>query len=271
MKKSLINRFLNKQQTRKELLDLHEEVNSNKEAVLELLENDWEAFQLEEHFDWPQKHWEQIHNKIPISVSDNHSRSVFRLSWVTKIAAALLVIASVWFAFESEKKDRFLETVEPRLITEANSSDEPTLLILKDGTKVTLTAHSSLSYYNNFNERYRVVLLNGEAYFETDGQNKRPFIVVSDNITSICRGKEFSISAFKESEEINVTLASGQIEISRNDKLNSENNKVAVKSCQRYSFNKRNDEYLIGQISDCEYDEKARSMKEAASKSVVML
>ena len=87
---------------------------------------------------------------------------------------------------------------------------------------------------------------------------------------STTRGEEFSISAHQESDEINVTLASGQIEISRNDKLNSESNKVAVKSCQRYSFSKTKDEYLIGQISDCEYDEQSRSMRKAAGKNIVV-
>ena len=40
---------------------------------------------------------------------------------------------------------------------------------------------------------------------------------------------------------------------------------------QRYSFSKTKNEYLIGKISDCDYDEKARSMREAAQKNIVML
>lgn len=270
MKKSLIYRFLDQQISREELQQLHDEVRQNEGEILDSIEKDWEGFQLEKQIEWPDKHWNNLQQEINSTSPEDKSSKVFRLHWVARIAATLLIIASAWFVFDQQKSTE-ISSDEPTLITEVNDSEQPAIVILKDGTKVTLTAHSSLSYYDNFNNRYRVVHLDGEAYFKTDVENTRPFVVVSDNITSICRGEEFSISAYKESDEINVTLASGQIEISRNDKLNSENNKVAVKSCQKYSFSKAKNEYLIGQISDCEYDEKARSMQEAASKNIVML
>lgn len=271
MKKSLIYRFLNQQQTREELQNLHDEVNRNEDALLKLIEEDWDNFQLDKPMDWAESHWNEIQEKISSEKVEDTSNNVFRLQWWVKIAAALLVVVSVWFVFRYQDTTKSSGEDSPALITKANDTNQPKTVVLKDGTKVTLTAFSSLSYYENFNKKYRVVHLEGEAYFETDEENVRPFVVISDNITSICRGKEFSISAFKDSDEINVTLASGQIEIARNDKLNSENNKVAVKSCQKYSFNKIDDKYLIGQISDCEYNDKVRSMKKAAAKSIVML
>ena len=271
MKKSLIHRSLEKNLTSEELKNLHDQVSKNEEEVLQSIEEDWNTFQVDEKLEWADHHWDQLQKKIALVVSEDQSANVFRLQWWVKVAAALLLVVSVWFGFKSQTNHQISSDNDPALITEINDTDDPSIVILNDGTRVTLTAHSSISYYDNFNHRYRVVHLNGEAYFETDGENKRPFVVISENITSICRGEEFSISAYKNSDEINVTLASGQIEISRNDKLNSENNKVAVKSCQRYSFNKTSDEYLIGQISDCEYDNKARSMRKVASKNIVML
>jgi transmembrane sensor len=271
LEKSIIHRFLEKNLNREELQNLHDQVIRNEEEVLQSIEEEWIDFQVDEKQEWPDHHWDQLQKKIAPVVSEDQSSNVFRLQWWVKVAAALLVVVSVWFGYKSQTNPQISSDSDPTLITEVNDSNDPSIVILQDGTKVTLTAHSSISYYDNFNHKYRVVHLNGEAYFETDGENKRPFVVISENITSICRGEEFSISAYKDSNEINVTLASGQIEISRNDKLNSENNKVAVKSCQRYSFNKTSDEYLIGQISDCEYDDKARSMKKAASNNIVML
>ena len=247
--------------------ELSDQVNHHEEEVLAEIEKDWEAFSNDQDVQWSATNWDKLQEKL--NDTDTEGK-VFPLRWVSSIAATFLVIASVWFVFNQDN-ETISESSDPSLITEVNDSDHPTIVVLKDGTKVTLTAHSSLSYYDNFDNRYRVVHLDGEAFFETDAENKRPFVVISENITSICRGEEFSIAAYKESDEINVTLASGQIEISRNDRLNSERNKVAVKSCQRYSFSKTTNEYLIGQISDCEYDEKARSMKENASKNIVML
>ena len=269
MKASLIHRFLNQQISRDELKQLHEDLKQHDEEILAAIERDWDAFKPEEEIDWPASRWDKLQERLGYTEEPDATKKVFRLPWLTRIAAAILVIISVWFVINKDTGDT--NNTSPLLITEVNETDKPAIMVLKDGTKVTLTAHSSISYYDNFNDRYRVVHLDGEAYFETDGENLRPFVVISENITSICRGKEFSISAYKEQDDINVTLASGQIEISRNDRLNSENNKVAVKSCQRYSFSKSTNEYQIGKISDCEYDEKARSMKESASKNIVML
>lgn len=269
MKNSLINRFLKKKLTREELKNLHEGVNRNEKSFLESIEADWESFEADDLTEWDDNNWNKIQPLLKEEAGKEPAK-VFRLYWLVRVAAAFLVFISVWLIFKYQS-DTNSEDEFPALITEVNDSEEPTTVILKDGTKVILTAHSSLSYYENFNNRYRVVHLEGEAFFETDLKNNRPFIVISDNITSICRGNEFSISAFKDSDEIFVTLSSGHIEISQNDKLNSEVNKVDVKSCQRYSFNKTSRQYLIGQIEDCEYDKKVQSIKNAASKTIVML
>lgn len=271
MKNSLTDRFLNKQLSREELKQLNDDVNQNEDFVLKSIEDDWNSFTPSEKIPWPEQHWQAIESEISPLEIEKQEGNVFRLQWWLKVAAMLFIIASVWFVFRSPENIPTTDNGSPALITEVNNSEEPAIFMLKDGTKVTLTAHSSLSFYENYNSKYRVVHLEGEGYFETDEANNRPFVVISDNITSICRGKEFSIAAYKDSDEINVTLASGQIEIAQNDRLNSENNKVAVKSCERYSFNKTNQEYLIGQISDCEYSDKARSMRESVSSDIVML
>ena len=267
---SLIHRFLGRQSSREELQMLHDEVNRNSEEVLKEIEQDWKNFEQEGSQRWSPVLWKQLQSKIGENAKKSSSRAI-NLRWVFSTAATVFICLSVWFAVKRSSNVDINQQNEPKLLTEVNDSDAPVVVNLKDGTKVTLAAHSSLSFYRNYNEKYRVVHLDGEAYFETDKLNKRPFVVISDNITSICRGEEFSISAFKESDEINVALASGQIEIARNDRLNSENNKVSVKSCQQYSFIKSTDDYLIDQISDCEFDEEIRSQREKAKENIVML
>jgi len=270
VKNNQVHRFFNKKLSHEELKDLHERVNYEEELFLKSMEEDWSSF--EYHGELPSENWNKIESYLQTESSKPHTQKVFRLQWLTKVAATLLIIASVWFIFKSPNSIITTEDSKtPGMITHKNISDQPETVILKDGTSVMLTANSSISYYDNYNEKYRVVHLEGEAYFETDEENIRPFIVISDNITSICRGHEFSVSAYKESEEINVIASSGKIEIAQNDRLNSEYNKVAVESCQRYSFNKTNQKYLIGKVSDCEFDDKVRSMKKNASPDVVVM
>jgi ferric-dicitrate binding protein FerR (iron transport regulator) len=268
VKNNQVHRFLNKKLSREEFKDLHEKVNRDEASVLRMIEEDWDSYEFSGS--WPETHWNKIEKHIKSTKEKKEPASVFRLHWFVKVAASLLFIASVWFVFKSQDA-QVDEGDLPGMITHANSSNQPETVVLKDGTKVILAANSSLSYYENFNEKYRVVHLNGEAYFETNKGNIRPFIVISENITSICRSHEFSVSAFRDSEEINVVSSSGQIEIAQNDRLNSEYNKVAVESCQRYSFNKSSQQYLIGKVSDCEFDDKVRSMKNGASPKVIVM
>lgn len=271
MKSSLLYRFLHEKLEREELKNLRDEVNQNEQGTIGDIQKDWENFVFSDKVFWPDKHWQQIETKINPGKSNFKEAKSSMLPWWTKVAATVLIAVGVWYGLNTSDSQSDASGDFPVMITKVNDADQPAIMLLKDGTKVTLSAHSKLSYYDNFNAKYRVVHLEGEAIFETDQGNSRPFVVVSDNITSICRGKEFSISAFKESDEINVTLASGQIEIAQNDRLNSESNKVAVKSCQRYSFNKSNHQYLIGQISECDYNDKVQSMKINAGNRVTML
>ncbi|NJN24831.1 MAG: hypothetical protein HC819_01980 [Cyclobacteriaceae bacterium] len=268
MKNSLVHRFLHNRLNREALKALRELVQNNEAEVLKYIEQDWQQFEPNGALTWSEKHWQELEAKMKPA---KNKVKVLHSHWWIKVAATVLIVTGVWFAFRPDHQSLPVQDGSPAMITKVNDNDQPAIVMLKDGTRVTLAAHSTLSYYENFNAKYRVVHLEGEAAFETDQQNTRPFVVVSDNITSICRGREFSISAFKESNEINVTLASGQIEIAQNDRMNSESNKVAVKSCERFSFNKAKQQYLIGQITDCEYHDKVQSMKDKATPQIVML
>jgi ferric-dicitrate binding protein FerR (iron transport regulator) len=270
VKPSEINQFLNKELRGDALKAFQTGIYREGDAFMQHLEQDWENFKFTSEL--PDHVWNNLESQIkPLKTNTKKSKE-FRLHWFAKVAASLLIIASAWFALRSTDDAVIEQSSSPEMVTHVNNSGKPETVVLKDGTKVILGAFSTLSHYQNFNDRYRVVHLEGEAFFETNNQNQRPFIVISQNITAICRSNEFSVTAFKDSDEINVVSASGHIEVAQNDKLNSEYNKVAVESCQRYSFSKASQQYLIGRVSECEFDDKVRSMKiEASPQTVVML
>ena len=272
LKQSLIYRFLNKTLSREELHQLHEEVNRTDTDFLKAIEQDWDSFEAP-NADWADAHWKALESEInDMEKKQKHGNHILMNRWM-RVAASLLLIATVWFAVRTFVNQGGISTNETAdMVIKTNNSDKAKTVVLKDGTKVMLTGHSSLSYYKNFNEKYRVVHLDGEAFFKTDDDNERPFIVISDKITSICRGNEFAVTAYHNSDEISIFSSSAQIEVAENDKLNSESNKVAVSNCQRYSFSKTSQQYLIGQVSDCDFDEKVRSMrKHRTEENIVML
>ncbi len=269
VKKSLFHRFLSKKLSHEELHELRHEVNHDPEVFLHLIEDDWLHFRPEGSPEWSDRHWKKLESMMDGRKAKQ--TKVFRLSWASRVAAAILIVISAWFALSPSGEVATGGNGEPAIITHVNDTEHASTIVLKDGTKVILNPNSTLSYYENYNSRYRVVHLEGEAFFETNENIERPFIVISGNITSICRGDKFTVSAFKDSEEISVSLASGSIDIAQNDRLNSEYNKVSVGSCQIFSFNKVNHEYSIGEISDCDFNKKEQNIKKASRSNVVML
>jgi len=112
-------------------------------------------------------------------------------------------------------------------------------VLLPDGSKVWLNAHSELTYPVNFSKGKRSVRLRGEAYFEiahvTDPQTHRrvPFIVdaisgYSDQLIQVI-GTHFNVNCYSD-EPVSVTsLLEGKISVSqRRDTGQSPNSHAAV-------------------------------------------
>ena len=84
-------------------------------------------------------------------------------------------------------------------------------LTLADGTKVWLNADSELRYPVRFTRDTREVTVIGEAYFDVQKQNGRPFIVKTrlGNITVL--GTQFNVTSYPEKEQLITTLVSGKV------------------------------------------------------------
>lgn len=83
-------------------------------------------------------------------------------------------------------------------------------ILLNDGTEVWLNADSRFSFPSRFSGKNRVVTLDGEAYFKVAPDEHKPFIIVTDKMTTQVLGTEFNIKAYKDSET-HVTLVRGSI------------------------------------------------------------
>jgi len=112
-------------------------------------------------------------------------------------------------------------------------------ITLPDGTKVWLNSASKLTYPAHFDKNMRVVVLDGEAYFEvskrwiaqdagvegkgaaTSVVNKKdlvhtvrlPFLVKTKQQTVQVLGTEFNISAYKDDQNIKTTLVEGRVAV----------------------------------------------------------
>lgn len=123
---------------------------------------------------------------------------VFRFATATAAAIALLLIGT-WVAHLLT--DSYVTVMAP--------ADNRIALTLPDQSNVWLNAGSTLRYKKEFREDRRVILLNGEAYFDVVKMTDSPFRVVFQKACVEVKGTEFSVKSQNELAEI--TLFTGRI------------------------------------------------------------
>ena len=179
---------------------------------------------------------DQIWNNIK-SASDKfdkenlaHSRklSVYRSKpvWksVMKYAAIFigLGMAFSWGVYYNSNNSQSTTEISQSVIN-SNPSGQKSRIQLSDGSVVHLNAESKLTYVEGFSESQRKIHLNGEAYFEVAKDKRRPFTVITENISITALGTEFNVNAYKQ--DVQVALVEGSVLVN-----NSKNNDQMILS-----------------------------------------
>lgn len=157
---------------------------------------------------------DQIHHKIKIeeAVFLNKTKpKIWFISYLTRIAAILfipLLVASLLFYFQNNSF---------RNIKSYSEIHSPygtrTIFYLPDGSTGWLNGGSSLKFPTQFGGKVRDVKLTGEAYFNVISNQKKPFVVSTENIDVKVFGTSFNVMAYADEQITEVTLESGQIEV----------------------------------------------------------
>lgn len=172
---------------------------------------------------------------------NSHRRRLTLVRSLTAAAAVVLLCVSVWTAYLYW---------QPVSIETVSTLAETRVVLLPDGTSVTLNHFSSLSYPERFKSDNREVKLNGEAYFEVTKDKKHPFIVQTEVIDVQVLGTHFNVDAYRNNPDVRTTLLTGSVAVS--NKNNSERmilkpnevaiyNKVEQKLTRRILENAKNE------------------------------
>lgn len=105
-------------------------------------------------------------------------------------------------------------------------------ITLSDGTKVHLNAESQLTYPVCFSSKERIVQIEGEAYFDVAPDKEHPFIVQMPHGSVRVTGTSFNVRAYPDEKTECITLISGSVTISSEDK------EFALIPGQHYIFDK---------------------------------
>lgn len=147
-------------------------------------------------------------------------KTVLKLVFAAASIIALIAIGNSLFFKENNLVPS--PAVQPEVIAENTLIDfsGKQLVHLPDGSTVLLNDNSSLKYdQNSFNSKNREVTLTGEAFFDIKHNEKKPFIVHTGKIQTRVLGTAFNINAKNSSDNIEVTVARGKVQVGDTQKV----------------------------------------------------
>lgn len=125
----------------------------------------------------------------------------FRKSMILRAAAiVVMAIGAGWWLFSQRQIHKT-----------ATDRGEQTHFMLPDGTEVWLNENTMLVYDQTFNEKQRVITLDGEAYFDVKRDTSRPFIVQTPNATTHVLGTAFNLRSYSHEQSIELTVTHGMV------------------------------------------------------------
>jgi len=169
--------------------------------------------------------WESIVKNSP---NTKRQSSVFTLRRVAAIAAVFFVVSFVGTRY-------FLSQDKKIELTEVIGDGTKTGIELSDGSIVFLNKDAVLSYPNKFTGDYRLVNLEGEAYFEITPDEKRPFKITAQHANVEVLGTAFNMKSNRETTEVSVTSGTVKVTSVYNDQESTlTKNQSAIVSNQQF-------------------------------------
>lgn len=143
-----------------------------------------------------------------------------RNSSFLQIAASTILVCSIglaWWKIEPHAKQK----TQSVLLIACTKANEKKTITLTDGSEITLSPSSRLSYPAKFAVSFReIVLEEGEAFFNITHDEKRPFNVqLPGKLYTKVLGTSFTIRAFKASNALNVSVSTGKVAVGNKSQI----------------------------------------------------
>ncbi|MCO5934722.1 FecR domain-containing protein [Mucilaginibacter sp. RB4R14] len=98
------------------------------------------------------------------------------------------------------------------MVAQTNFSNRK-VVVLPDGSTVSLNGSSSLKIANDYNTENRHVLLTGEAFFEVTKDKTRPFVVLTNKTATTALGTSFKVTSYGDARTASVMLSTGKVKV----------------------------------------------------------
>lgn len=151
------------------------------------------------------KNWDEITTTLfpETPVVELQPRSNQR-RWLSIAATvAVLAVAAIW-------SWQFMTTQSDMVVQAEETTKE---IQLPDGSEITLNQSSSIRYPSKEDPTKRAVELKGDAFFDVQREEKRPFVISTDHVEIEVLGTSFYVDARSKVEETQVIVASGSVAV----------------------------------------------------------
>ena len=189
--------------------------------------------------------WKSLESRMKESVPQLDIREEKRPSMVFlagRIAVAAVVVMALTFG-----GFYFSRNVGYRTLATTGISE---MIILPDGSTVTLNSYSSLEYPKKFDKYQRDIKLEGEGFFEVNGNPAWPFVISTAEVEIKVLGTSFNVNAYNSNKEIEVIVKTGQVAVTRHGEIPKT---VILKSGNKAVYNKIEEDLSLSTRIDRNY------------------
>lgn len=163
---------------------------------------------------------------------------LIRISTYAAVAMFATAITSIAFVFSSREYGTQITSYV------GGNGIEVDVIVLPDGTRVSLGTQTSFSYDSRYGKSERVVQLEGEAYFEVTKEKNKPFIVKTKEQSIEALGTKFNVSAYPTDSLLTTTLLEGSVLLTTQNLLHP----TILKPNEQFIYNKKTQLTILQQV-----------------------
>lgn len=140
---------------------------------------------------------------------------------------------------ENKRRETYNQLIVPK--------GQQSSLTLSDGTRIWINAGSRVIYPPLFNNKERIIHVEGEVFLEVFHDNKRPFIVKTKEFDIRVTGTSFNVSSYEDIDSYSVVLVEGAVKV----KTKNIKEEIALSPGQKLSYSDK--EYDIETVNTSFY------------------
>jgi transmembrane sensor len=139
-----------------------------------------------------------------------------------RVAATLVFLLSFtalswYFVRQYQESDQLAAAAvsagQPALVKQVAPRGNRPTFTLHDGSIAHLNAASRITYPDKFSAGARQVALEGQAYFDVERDETRPFLISTQGLTVEVLGTSFDVKAYPNDPQVTVTVESGKVKV----------------------------------------------------------